>query len=411
LAVLAAAPAFAGTVPVPQPRPAPVKAAPDDGVTDLSRAVPLKALLKAPPASEQYRSLSGEIARNKPLVDNARNQSEALAGQAADLQRRLIATAARVESLEEEELRLDAEVLRLTAENARLTARFAQDRVSVSHLLAVIERLQHDLPPAMAVRPDDALSAARSAMLIGASLPGVYRQAAGLARKIEELRRIRISLIQRRTEAAQNAIRLSQARIDLDQLLATKKLEASAAAARYGDLKGKLDTIAAQAHDLQALLLKVAQLDSAPMAQTVVTVNAANGRGGLGSLKQPVAGTPRPGGFDGVGGGNAPGLTYTTLPGARVRAPGDGRVVFAGKYAKIGLVLILETPDGYHLVLAGLDRIDVRLTDNVLAGEPVGSMPKFDHEPRLYFELRQKNGRGMSPAPYLDVSLRKAKKS
>jgi murein hydrolase activator len=411
-AVLAAVPAQAGTLPVPVPRPAPVKAAPppDDGVSDMSRAVPLKALLKAPPAAEQYRTLSGEIAKNKPLVDSARTQSEALAGQAADLQRRLIATAGRVEFLEEEKIRLDAEVLRLTGENARLSAEFGRDRVSVSHLLAVLERLQHDMPPAMAVRPDDALSAARGAMLIGASLPGVYQQAAGLARRLEQLRRTRISLIQRQTDAAQNAVRLSQARIDLDQLLATKKLEASAAAAHYGDLKGKLDTVAAQAHDLQALLQKVAQLGSAPMAQTVVTVNAANGRSGLGSLMQPVAGTPHPGGFDGVGGGNAPGLTYLTLPGARVRAPGDGRVVFAGKYAKVGLVLILETPDGYHLVLAGLDRIDVRLTDNVLAGEPVGSMPKFDHEPRLYFEMRQKNGRGMSPAPYLNVVLRKANK-
>jgi len=36
-------------------------------------------------------------------------------------------------------------------------------------------------------------------------------------------------------------------------------------------------------------------------------------------------------------------------------------------------------------------------------------MPKFDHEPRLYFELRQKNGRGMSPAPYIAVALRKAR--
>jgi len=403
----------AARVPVPQPRPQTAKAVPaDDGVTDMSRAVPLKSLLKEPSTAAQYHALSGEIVKNKPLVASAKNESETLAQQAEDLQRRLIETAARVEVLEEEKLRLDAEVSRLTSENARLAAAFARDRVSVSRLLAVLERLQHDLPPAMAVRPGDALGAARGAMLIGASLPGVYHQAAALALRLDALRRTRRMLVARRTDAARNAIRLSQARIDLDQLLATKRLEASAAAARYGDLKAKLDTIAAQAHDLQSLLQKVAQLGAVPMAQTVVTVNAESGPSGkLGPLLQPVAGTARPGGYDGVGGATAPGLSFVTLPGARVRAPADGKVVFAGKYAKVGLVLILETPDGYHLVLAGLDHLDVRLTDNVLAGEPVGSMPKFDHEPRLYFELRQKNGRGMSPAPYLDVLLRKAKKS
>jgi septal ring factor EnvC (AmiA/AmiB activator) len=68
--------------------------------------------------------------------------------------------------------------------------------------------------------------------------------------------------------------------------------------------------------------------------------------------------------------------------------------------------LIIEISGGYLVVLAGLDRLDVRPDDAVLAGEPVGVMSKFDHEPRLYFELRL-NGRGMSPAPYIAVALRK----
>ena len=55
------------------------------------------------------------------------------------------------------------------AEDAALTAGFASDRISVTKLLAILERLQHDMPPALAVQPDDALAAARGAMLVGAS--------------------------------------------------------------------------------------------------------------------------------------------------------------------------------------------------------------------------------------------------
>ena len=109
-----------------------------------------------------------------------------------------------------------------------------------------------------------------------------------------------------------------------------------------------------------------------------------------------------------VGGTAAPGLTYATAPGAQVISPADGTIRFAGPYHKSGQVLILQMAGGYDVVLAGLDRLEVRPEDRVLAGEPVGTMSKTSWQPRLYFELRQ-NGRGFSPAPYMAVALRKAK--
>ncbi|MDR3526162.1 MAG: peptidoglycan DD-metalloendopeptidase family protein [Rhizomicrobium sp.] len=377
----------------------------------MSRAVPLRQLLQQPSTAEQFKALKGEIAKDKPALDSARTSSEALTRQTAELQQKLIDSAAKVEFLEREKLRIDAEVVRLAADYDRLSALFARDRVGVSRLLAVIERLQHDVPPAMAVRPDDALAAARGAMLIGASLPNVYQQAADLARRMHQLQQTRTNLIARRAEAVRNAAQLSGARVDLDRLLAVKRLEAGAAVTRYGVLKTKLDSIAAAAGNLQALLQKVAQLGAANGAQAVVTVagvvNAAAGARRP-QLIAPVVGLVRSGGVDGVGGTTAPGLTYATNPGSTVVAPTDGKILFAGSFAKVGHVLILEIAPGYHAVLAGLDRLDVRTGDDVLLGEPVGAMPKFDHESILYFELRQ-NGRGMNPAPFIGVVLRKVK--
>jgi septal ring factor EnvC (AmiA/AmiB activator) len=72
--------------------------------------------------------------------------------------------------------------------------------------------------------------------------------------------------------------------------------------------------------------------------------------------------------------------------------------------------LILESAGGYDLVLAGLERVDVRSGDALLAGEPLGTMPGTGAGSRLYFELRQ-NGKGVSPAPWLEIDLRKAKRS
>jgi septal ring factor EnvC (AmiA/AmiB activator) len=113
-----------------------------------------------------------------------------------------------------------------------------------------------------------------------------------------------------------------------------------------------------------------------------------------------------------------PGITFASLGGAQVIAPADGKVLFAGPYHKSGQVLILEITTGYDLVLAGLGRVTVRPNDELLAGEPVGTMPESGADgltgssatARLYFELRE-NGHGLDPTPWLSLELRKARKT
>ncbi|MBV9992726.1 MAG: peptidoglycan DD-metalloendopeptidase family protein [Alphaproteobacteria bacterium] len=381
--------------------------------TDTSHAIPARDAVKLPSTTQQFDALRNQIVHDRPAVADAKQKSDALKAQAAELQKKLVATAARVLALESEKVRLDADIARLTAEDRTLAAGFARDRVSVARLLAMLERMQHDMPPAIVLRPDDALGAARSAMLIGASVPGVYSQAAALSRRIKVLKDTRAKLVARRAEGVRNASRLRTARAELDQLLASKELEADAATSRYGDLAARLEKAATTAADLKTLLEKVASLRNRPDQRDIVVVAAQRQGGGPlqgRSLLLPVVGRQVAGGMEGVGGGRAPGLTFATQPAARVVAPADSEVIFAGPYHKTGQVLILEITAGYDLVLAGLGRVDVRPNDEVLAGEPVGTMPGSGQDVRLYFELRQ-NGHGTSPAPWLSVELRKAQKS
>jgi septal ring factor EnvC (AmiA/AmiB activator) len=330
-----------------------------------------------------------------------------LASEAAALRKKLVATAARIESLERQQVDNDARIIKLTTEDARLSAGFANDRVAVTRLIGVLERLQHDMPPALAMRPDDALGAARGSMLIGASLPPIYAQAAGLSRRIDALKRTRKELEQQQAQAADTAARLTIARGELDELLARKEQEAAGAAQSYGTLKSQMELVARQAADFQALLARVKALrQGGTPDQNVVVVTAENSGslGGLGknSLLEPVVGSV----VGAAESGNS-GLYYATAPGAQVISPADGKVLYAGPYHKAGQVLILEITTGYDVVLAGLGRVTVKPNDQLLAGEPVGTMAPSAADDRLYFEVRH-GGHGQSPAPWLKLNLRPA---
>lgn len=424
--VVCSAGAAAARENVPAPKPRPVKSTPaqtaapggpsgktgDDGVVDMSHAVPLSDAVKMPSPQDQYQSLKTQIERTRPIVQDAHQTSDRLKSEAEKLRARLITTVQRVQFLEQQKVDLALQVSRLAREEKILAADFDRDRVAVGQLLAVLQRLQHDMPPVIALKTDDALGAARGAMLLGASLPRIYGAAAALARRIETLKATRVALARRRAEAIENSRNLGGAVHELDQLLAIRQAQASDASDKYESLQAELDQAADKAADLEVLLAKVAALRSAPAGQEMVFVGPANGSETLrpGALLRPVMGKTVAGGLEGIGGATAPGLSFFATAGSHVVAPADSQVLFAGPYHKAGQVLILEMADGYDLVLAGLGRVGVRPGDQLLAGEPVGTMPQNGQGSRLYFELR-KGGKGINPAPWLEVDLRKAKRS
>jgi len=111
---------------------------------------------------------------------------------------------------------------------------------------------------------------------------------------------------------------------------------------------------------------------------------------------------------DGTGGVEK-GLSVATRAGAQVTAPADGWVVYAGPFRSYGQLLILNVGGGYHVLLAGMDRISVDLGQFVLTGEPVAVMGNGSHiaavlatgssQPVLYIEFR-KDGVPVDPGPW-----------
>jgi septal ring factor EnvC (AmiA/AmiB activator) len=111
---------------------------------------------------------------------------------------------------------------------------------------------------------------------------------------------------------------------------------------------------------------------------------------------------------DGLG-GTEKGLWIASRAAAPVTAPCDGWVVYAGPFRSYGQLLILNAGGGYHILLAGMERISVDPGQFVLTGEPVAVMgggPQSaaavatgSSQPVLYVEFR-KDGTPVDPSPW-----------
>lgn len=85
-----------------------------------------------------------------------------------------------------------------------------------------------------------------------------------------------------------------------------------------------------------------------------------------------------------------PGVVFAGAPGQLVVSPERGHIAFLGPLRGYGQVLIVACDSGYHLVLSGLQAIEVAVGDRVDAGSVLGAFSQSAAvPPELYVEVRR----------------------
>lgn len=97
-----------------------------------------------------------------------------------------------------------------------------------------------------------------------------------------------------------------------------------------------------------------------------------------------------------------PALEIKAALGAAVRASHAGRVAFADRYGTYGSLVILDHGDRCYTVSANLGTIDVKVGDEVSAGEKLGTVGDDGRGPSLYFEVRIGNDK-VPPSAWLGL--------
>jgi septal ring factor EnvC (AmiA/AmiB activator) len=386
--------------------------------------------------AEEIGAIQRQIENSEARQSEISTEIEAIGREAESISTRLVAIANGIQVRERAIISAEQRIGELNAEEGRISVDLAAKEDVLSELLAGLQRLEHNPPPALVVEPGDILSALRGAMLLGTVVPELKQEATALADQLERLRSVRTATENERRNIRDNLARLSLAQQQLTELQARKKLLMEAAGQRLDAEKSRVESLAAKAKTLQQLAQSLAEERERQAQEAVKNAEVAEKKrlqeaallkprtpfgDNRGRLDYPSQGQIlRKFGDDDGFGGKTKGIYIATRVGAQVVTPADAHVEFAGPFRSYGELLILDTGDGYHLLLAGLGKISIGTGEFVRAGEPVGLMGASaapgtlmgdrvqENRPVLYIEFR-KGGDTVDSSPWWIGGLAQAR--
>jgi septal ring factor EnvC (AmiA/AmiB activator) len=396
----------AGAVAAQSPAPAP-KATPDEV---RQRGQELDAV-----RAEQQRAAEAQ--------QKLRDEIAAIGEDRRKLNQALLDAAASIRAHEGKIAAAQAKLQQLAGDEAAIRQSLDSHRAVIGEVLAVLQRMGRRPPPAMLVKPEDALESLRAAMLLGAVVPEMRSEVKLLAAQLTDLVRVRAEAAAERDALGHDLASLSDQQKRMALLIGARQKRQTEAEQQLAAAGQHAADLARQADNLKDLIAKLehalpgtdhpARSDLSALKDPGRLEPAVAFASAKGMLPIPVNGVKSHdfGSSDGNG-GTEKGTSIVTRPGAQVTSPCDGWVVYAAPYRSYGKLLIVNAGGGYLVVMAGMEQISVDIGQFVLTGEPVASMgsgpqiasstatsPVGASQPVLYIEFR-KDGTPVDPSPW-----------
>jgi septal ring factor EnvC (AmiA/AmiB activator) len=403
-------------------------------------------------AKQKLNQTEQQLQSNRAKEQGLTQDLAALAAERAKLNSELIEAGKGVQASEAKLSETEAKLAELTDQVTIIKNSITERKETIVKMLSAMQRIGRTPPPALVTRRDDALAVVRSAMLLADVFPELKYQADNLSRELEGMVTLENGIRDQRDAEKGERDRLASEQARVDRLLEEKRRAMAQGEAELAQIKQAVSDQAQTVTDLSELMdrldaqiakVEVAQYDAeiaaekalrareqqqalaTPANENVVEIKPESTKvafaspdrlkpampfdAAKGSLRLPAQGrrVKRFGDADATG-GTVKGISLQTRAEARITAPADGWVVYAGEFRSYGQLLIINAGGGYHVLLAGMSRIDVSLGQFVLAGEPIAVMGNSaapsqgvddSSRPVLYVEFR-KDGRPIDPDPW-----------
>lgn len=407
-----------------------------------------------------------------------------LSSKLADLRRRMIGAARLVREREARLTQLEVQLRGLETQCAARIEDLARRRRQLAALAMAVRELASRPPEALLAATSSPVRTARAGMLLGSLIPGLRRSTEALRVELSGLAELRNRMENQRRQTTETGASLAVERTRLASLLLNKRSLHRKTSREREHLEARLRELAGSVRDLKSLVDELRRRDAAerqaverlaaaietppePSSQSALSPNAVAPGAVIepslptsaptSALTRPpavadkdadrtfVASLPNapsiiknrgrltyPASGKVIGrfgrtdrnGVSIKGISIRTRANAQVVAPFDGKVIYAGPFRGYGSIIIIEHGEGFHSLLMGLGRVDLRVGQGLLAGEPVGVMAASDigaaksapslgkSAPRvmpvLYLELRR-DGRPIDPVPWLLARVNKVR--
>jgi septal ring factor EnvC (AmiA/AmiB activator) len=389
--------------------------------------------VKRTATESELRDVAKSIAEAKAHSESLETSIAGIEKTTAGLREALVASASKRKDLERQTLATEARLKDLEGQEAKVKASLHERRGLLAEVLAALQRMGRNPPPALLVTPDDALSSVRSAILLGAVVPGIRGETDKLAADLKSLHDVKTQIASERenyvttmASALEEENRMSRLIDENDKLSTRNRAELESEKQRTAELASRATSLenlissmekdiastrqaaeASKLEDIKRQNMSPAELEQArrdaetnlPDKNRIAPAYPFSVM--KAKLDLPVAGDVlRFFGDDDGTGHPAQGLTVAAGPGLVVTAPADGWIMFAGPFRSYGQMVIMNVGENYHIVLSGMDAVTTRQGQFVVAGEPIGQMGEkriasaaavniVTDRPTLYIEFRK----------------------
>ncbi|MEK6746577.1 MAG: peptidoglycan DD-metalloendopeptidase family protein [Pseudomonadota bacterium] len=348
------------------------------------------------------KELKEAEARGKKLAD----ENKVLAKKYSELTSKMVKTANALQASEARLSSMEDKIRIISEQISERTQSLAERKKELSVMIEAALKLSRTPKEAVILMPGDMMNNMKASRALKMTVDGIKSQSEIIHIQMTELESLKQTVTISKEEALAEKEKLEEQRKLLKDQIAEhteiqKKLNEQQKAVQI-----KTKTLAKKANSLNELIKsleqeKERQRKSQEDKEQSIEDDSTQPQGTKGELRSftaakgnirvPAAGRLAKKYGEGKINETSKGIVIKTREDAQVTSPYDAEVLFTGPFREYGSMIILRHSDGFHTLLAGMNKIYPSVGDFLLEGEPIGDMGDEESGNRLYMELRSNN--------------------